>query len=258
MDYHRNMRDILKKIQRLNEPKLIKIKEKAKRIVFVGDTHGDLEVSEKVIGNYLNAENKIVFLGDYVDRGPKSKENVDFLLKKKIEEPKSIYLLQGNHEGYPYINFAQASFWARLSEKEYNFYRRVFQHLPLAVSIREVLALHGAFPNVESLEQINDIEPGSKKWKQITWGDFVEKKGSAGFLGCSRPRFGKSWFLNIMNNLNKEVLIRSHQPGCPRSIFNDRCLTIFSSSSYSDRREIAILNMKQEVESTKDLIIKEI
>jgi len=45
------------------EQKLVEIKE-AKKIVFVGDTHGDLEASQKVIKNYLKLGNKIVFLGD--------------------------------------------------------------------------------------------------------------------------------------------------------------------------------------------------
>ena len=38
------------------EQKLIEIK-KAKKIIFVGDTHGDLEVSQKVIKDYLPARN---------------------------------------------------------------------------------------------------------------------------------------------------------------------------------------------------------
>ena len=79
------------------EQKLIEI-EKTKKVVFVGDTHGDLEASQKVIKDYLKPENKIVFLGDYVDRGPKSKENLDFLLKTKEKYPNQVYLLQGNHE----------------------------------------------------------------------------------------------------------------------------------------------------------------
>jgi len=53
----------------MGDGKLIEIK-KAKKIIFVGDTHGDLDASQKVIKDYLKEGNKIVFLGDYVDRGP--------------------------------------------------------------------------------------------------------------------------------------------------------------------------------------------
>ena len=87
--------------------RLIKIKD-AKRIIFVGDTHGDLEASQKVIKDYLKPGNKIVFLGDYVDRGPYSKENLDFLLEIKAKKPNQIYLLQGNHEGHHILKFSPA------------------------------------------------------------------------------------------------------------------------------------------------------
>ncbi len=58
----------------MDSRKLIEIK-KAKKVIFVGDTHGDLEASQKVIKDYLKPGNKIVFLGDYVDRGPYLREN---------------------------------------------------------------------------------------------------------------------------------------------------------------------------------------
>jgi len=41
-----------KRFINLQEPKLIEIKE-MKKIIFVGDTHGDLETSQKIIKNYL-------------------------------------------------------------------------------------------------------------------------------------------------------------------------------------------------------------
>jgi len=44
----------------IKEPKLIEIK-KTKKVVFAGDTHGDLKASQKVIKDYLKPENQIVF-----------------------------------------------------------------------------------------------------------------------------------------------------------------------------------------------------
>jgi len=40
----------------MKNEKLIEIK-KAKKIVFVGDTHGDLDASQQVIKDYLHARN---------------------------------------------------------------------------------------------------------------------------------------------------------------------------------------------------------
>ena len=44
-----------------------------------------------------------MFLGDYVDRGNHSLETICLLLALKLNFPKKIYLLRGNHED-PWIN----------------------------------------------------------------------------------------------------------------------------------------------------------
>jgi len=130
----------------MKNEKLIKIK-KAKRVVFVGDTHGDLEVSQKVIKKYLKPDHKIVFLGDYVDRGPHSKENLDYLLEQKEKFSNQIYLLQGNHEGHHILEFSPADFWENLNDDEYKKYTEIVEKFPLVVIIRDIIALHGALPD---------------------------------------------------------------------------------------------------------------
>jgi len=91
-----------------SEAKLIKLE--SGKVIFVGDTHGDLEATEKIMHKYLKSDNKIVFLGDYVDRGPDSLENINFLLGRKLERPDSLYLLMGNHEGHAVVSFYPANF----------------------------------------------------------------------------------------------------------------------------------------------------
>jgi serine/threonine-protein phosphatase PP1 catalytic subunit len=238
------------------------IKLESGRVIFVGDTHGDLEATRIVIARYLNAENKIVFLGDYVDRGPASTENLNFLLRLKLEHPDDLFLLMGNHEGQGAIPCRPADFWERLDEKLRARYAAVLSRIPLVASTsNRIIALHGALPDVESLEDIDNIEFGSRQWQQITWGDWQE--GDGGYLGddllTGRPQFGQAWFDEMMSKLKKNVLIRSHQPHARQAMYGRRCLTIFTSSAYRGlipQRTIAIADLARAIETVDDLVIE--
>jgi hypothetical protein len=243
-----------------SEAKLITLE--SGRLIFVGDTHGDLEATEKIIHRYLKSDNKLVFLGDYVDRGPASLENINFLLGKKIEHPDSLYLLMGNHEGHAAVSFHPADFWEGLDTELRQRYSEVLSKLPLAMSTANgIIALHGALPDVSSLEDISRITLGSAKWHQITWGDWQEREGK--FLGIDpytgRPQFGQAWFEEIMSRLGKNVLIRSHQPDAPPTMYGRRCLTIFTSSAYRhciSGLTIALVDLKKIVKSVDDVEIE--
>jgi protein phosphatase len=241
---------------KINGFKLIEIK-KAEKVVFVGDTHGDLEASQKVIKDYLKEGNKIVFLGDYVDRGPFSKENLDFLLKQKEKNSDKIFLLQGNHEGHRILKFSPAEFWESLSREEYRRYSQIVENFPLVLVAKDIIALHGALPEIEKLEDFEKIKIGDENWFRICWGDFVNEPG--GDLGLDiftgRPQFGRDYFFKLMEKFNKKVLIRSHQPDAPLFMFDDRCLTIFTSSAYTQERTIAILDFQKEIKTAKDIEI---
>lgn len=71
----------------------------------IGDIHGRMDLLERLYARLkailesdypANAEKRIVFLGDYVDRGPYSKQVLDFLFQI-APDPKHI-ILAGNHE----------------------------------------------------------------------------------------------------------------------------------------------------------------
>jgi len=241
------------------EPKLIKI-ERAKRVIFVGDTHGDLEASQKVIKDYLKEGNKIIFLGDYVDRGSFSKENLDFLLEQKEKNPEKVFLLQGNHEGHRILKFSPEQFWEGLSKKEYQKYSKIVENLPLAAVVKNIVALHGALPEVEKLKDFEKIKIGDENWFRICWGDFIEEEkenlGIDPFTG--RPQFGKDYFFKIMQKINKKILIRSHDPNAPRLMYNNLCLTIFTSSAYTEERIISILDFSKEIKTARNLELKRI
>ncbi|MGD8326466.1 MAG: metallophosphoesterase family protein [Sphingomonadales bacterium] len=74
------------------------------RLYAIGDIHGRLDLLEKLLHEIeqdstdYHGEVTVVFLGDYVDRGPQSKQVLDYLVQlKRQEEFKTVFLL-GNHE----------------------------------------------------------------------------------------------------------------------------------------------------------------
>ena len=70
----------------------------------LGDVHGnfkDLQFFAKSFWNFglkLCPARAVLFLGDYVDRGPHSLETVMYLFALKLLHPSKVFLLRGNHE----------------------------------------------------------------------------------------------------------------------------------------------------------------
>lgn len=70
------------------------------RTFVVGDVHGDLAGLRIVMDKLpaLTAKDTIVFLGDYVDRGPDSKGVIDFVRALPTKTKAKVVALRGNHE----------------------------------------------------------------------------------------------------------------------------------------------------------------
>ena len=71
-----------------------------KRTIAIGDIHGEAEQLRTLWSRLpeLTSEDTIVFLGDYVDRGPDSLEVVEFVRGLPRQTPASVVALMGNHE----------------------------------------------------------------------------------------------------------------------------------------------------------------
>ncbi len=252
--------DLLERVGRIleRESRLIELTSGGKA-VFVGDTHGDLDATEKVIRKYLKNSYRIVFLGDYVDRGNFSEENILYLLQKKSEYPDGIFLLAGNHEGYMVKPQHPANFWDSLSMSDREAYGHLFAKFPLVASSQNgILALHGALPDLRALNEINRIEWGDAQWDRIVWGDFVENEVEVAGNWGGRPQFGHKYFERLMNQYHKKVLVRSHQPHARPVMYNNGCVTIFTSKAYLPIRTLVIADLEKEIRSAEDLIIERI
>lgn len=72
-------------------------------IYAIGDVHGRfdlMQIAERRIESHIHSHNAIgliIFLGDYVDRGPQSRDVVERLMEMTKDNP-SVIALKGNHE----------------------------------------------------------------------------------------------------------------------------------------------------------------
>jgi serine/threonine-protein phosphatase PP1 catalytic subunit len=254
---HEELVDEVSKILE-KETRLIHLPSQGK-VVFVGDTHGDLDASQQVIERYFKKPYHIVFLGDYVDRGNYSEENIEYLLELKLEHPEEIFLLAGNHEGFMVKQFYPANFWSSISVGERKKYGVLFSKFPLAATTQNgILALHGALPELKCLEEMNQVKLGDESWDRMVWGDFVENEMD--HLGdlWGRPQFGRLYFERLMERYQKQILVRSHQPHAPITMFTKRCITIFTSHVYLPIRTIVITDLEKEIRTSEDVVLERI
>uniref|UniRef100_A0AC34GFB4 Serine/threonine-protein phosphatase n=1 Tax=Panagrolaimus sp. ES5 TaxID=591445 RepID=A0AC34GFB4_9BILA len=131
-------------------------------IKVIGDIHGQYQDMHKLfdlIGRV--PEQKMMFLGDYVDRGPQSLETIVLLLALKLRHREKIYLLRGNHET-PAVNRIYG-FYDECCRK-YGVglwweFQTVFNRLPMAGLIsKKILCMHGGLsPELTNLDQIRGI-----------------------------------------------------------------------------------------------------
>src|SRR5438445_11070328 len=96
-------------IEALETPQLIReAKEKmgkplleprdVNRVIFVGDTHTAIDVTQTVFDKFYEDANLVVFLGDYVDRGETGVENLGLIDSKFLDDATKMKLLTGNND----------------------------------------------------------------------------------------------------------------------------------------------------------------
>ena len=247
------------KLINLNSKKLIEIAN-PERVVFAGDTHGDVDATRQVLKKYKSENTVIVLCGDYVDRGNYSRENADLVVNNWEDDPKHFIPVQGNHDEFYIANYNNPEFWRELDVNDTLKYIYKFSGLPLVVSVDHVLALHGAIPDFTAMRSFEKVILGDKDWETITWGDFSTERFPSFLPG--RPRYNESYFIRTMDNLGKKVLLRGHDPTSRMSIYDGRCITLSTSSVYDNirKRNVAIADFtkKQTINNIDDLVIEEI
>lgn len=88
-------------------------------LIAVGDIHGCLKTLELLLDRLeLTEDSHLVFVGDYVDRGPDSKGVIDFLLD--VKEDYKCTFLRGNHESMflDYVDAGLDEIWSMNGGRE--------------------------------------------------------------------------------------------------------------------------------------------
>ena len=218
-------------------------------VVLVGDLHGDIESMKRVLirENLWTGDRPVVFMGDYIDRGLHSLPVLVTVLMLKAYWGDRVIVLKGNHEewvredeiasavesdgnGLWFLNFYWKDnqfFSGKLLERLY----KLFEDLPVAVLIDDLLIAHGSPPKpVDGKEDYKGVDlqaPESRS--QMLWGD-PENKDDVIVYG-TRFRFARAQLDGFTKETGIRCIIRAHEQveqGYKLDLDN-RVLTIFSS-----------------------------
>lgn len=212
----------------------------------IGDLHGDLDSLLKILENRENE--KIVFLGDYGDRGNYQVEVYYFILKLKESLKKDVILLKGNHE-YVEIPFAPHDFpralLSKFGNKAYEIYQKVksfWNKLSyFAVANEKIFLVHGGIPiSSPKIEELLDKE----NIIQMLWNDPTEEETAPSFRGIGYL-FSKEVTKNFLEKNNFKLVIRSHEP-CNAYKLNheNKVLTIFSMKNVYGNEKVSFAKIK--------------
>jgi serine/threonine-protein phosphatase PP1 catalytic subunit len=143
----------------LREPTLLQLRGP---LNICGDIHGQLlDLCRCFALGGAPGHARWLFLGDYVDRGPRSVEVLCLLLALKLRYPLSIWLIRGNHETRAMADCGDlaAECARKLDAAMVARFCDVFDALPLAAVVADALfCVHGGIsPRLDRLRQIAEI-----------------------------------------------------------------------------------------------------
>lgn len=218
-----------------------------KDIIVVGDLHGDYESFTKIKDIY-NPDDVLIFLGDYIDRGPQGVEIIEGVIDL-IENYENVVALKGNHEDYSSKGAPRSgpnTFVREVKLKKgdwsdyfIDFKENLLDKLYIAALIPEkILFVHGGISN--DIKSIQDLkEPDHIIEKAILWNDPDEVEGEyPNHRGFGIKLFGPDITENVLKNIGANYIIRSHEPRKaskgPYPEQDGKIITTNSSSVYSD------------------------
>jgi len=259
-------------------PNLISLGEPFKDVLIIGDTHGFMRSTISIIRPFLEQKvQSLLFLGDYVDRGPHSLANFLLILGLRLAWPERVMILRGNHED---LNLnARFGFREELRtyypdmqilEKVESLIDEIYEYLSLAaITPYGTLAVHAGLPqDLETVEDINLIpKPHSalflkfrekeqrlkyyRIFEQLRWNDpraDQEPAFTASRRGEGTFYFNETVVSEFLEHNNLARIVRAHESsrGGFENMFQGKLLHVFSTEPYYGKVPTAYTLHEQE------------
>ncbi|AAM29798.1 metallophosphoesterase [Methanosarcina mazei] len=229
-----------------SEPAVLRIDPEL--IMLIGDIHGNLDALEFIIAmrKKLGCK-KILFLGDYVDRGTEGTEVLIELFRMKLEEPEDVFLLRGNHESADmniYYGFFEEIDFDRDFLLEIS---RTYERLPVAALVSgHTFCVHGGINGTENIDTIT--KEGAFPY---LWNDPSERPGLVtSSRGSTVREFGPDIVEGFLKVNSLKRIIRGHtalRTGY-EWWFDGKLLSLFSCPDYVGLGNAAAFGMMRREE----------
>nr|XP_037271496.1 serine/threonine-protein phosphatase PP1-alpha catalytic subunit-like [Rhipicephalus microplus] len=200
-------------------------------IQILGDTHGQFYDTLRLFeyGGFP-PESNYLFLGDYVDRGRHSLENVCLLFCYKVKYPENFFLLRGNHESAS-INRVYGFYdecKRRFNIKMFKTFEDVFNCLPVAALVSDkIFCMHGGLsPDLQSFDQVKRITrptevPDDGLLCDLLWSD--PSRDIQGWGESDRGvsyAFGADIVSKCLKKFDLDLIARAHQTCAAKHYMN--------------------------------------
>jgi protein phosphatase len=248
-------------------------------LVIISDLHGDSKsffqiLSEINYKQFLSKDlNKLVFLGDYIDRGSDSLSIIYSVCYLKSTYPDSVILMRGNHEAPAEFPFFPHNFPYDIEKRYGNDWREiykgilsVFKKLTIATIVKQKLLLvHGGLPTEEgsasnfrqSIAYAPETQTMNSVLEEILWNDprqFEGNKGQENSIRGLGRYFGASVTRTWLQATGTKAVIRGHEP-CQgfRLDHDNMIMTLFSCADIYPNSAAAYLMLNaSKLDTIKD------
>jgi diadenosine tetraphosphatase ApaH/serine/threonine PP2A family protein phosphatase len=204
-------------------------------VLIVGDIHGNYKALEIILSQREKFKvKKILFLGDYVDRGSHSAEVILKLFQMKLAEREDVLLLRGNHEDAQmniYYGFYEEM---GLDKAFMNSMQCIYESMPIAAVLdNEVFCVHGGVNGDETLSMITKEDPYHYLWN--------DPSNMRGLMPSDRGddifEFGQDRCEMFLERNKLSMIVRAHEfLKCGyRWWFDNQLLSLFSSTNYTGK-----------------------